>query len=263
VIWDFAYDDKHPWPVVGDGASIVLNNPISQPAPDLAVGSNWRASPSLVGAPGESDSVNFTLVPGGDDDTDGVGGVRSLSGEGNNVDHPEFGAADQPFIRLTDARYGEPDANGNRAINPIFDGLDPRAISNTLGAQEASLPTSAADANIFFMAFGQYFDHGLDFLPKSSANGMIEIGGHDVSDIAPEHRGVGMAFQNFALFPHMNASENIATPLRAAGADESKVKAGVAKVAKLLKIDHVLELNVVNAMALALVQMVPLLIKSK
>lgn len=116
-------------------------------------------------------------VPGGDDDTDGVGGVRSLSGEGNNVDHPEFGAADQPFIRLTDARYGEPDANGNRAINPIFDGLDPRAISNTLGAQEAGLPTSAADANIFFMAFGQYFDHGLDFLPKSSANGMIEIGG--------------------------------------------------------------------------------------
>ena len=70
--------------------------------------------------------------------------------------------------------------------------------------------------------------------------GAIEIGGHDVSDIAPEHRGVGMAFQNFALFPHMNASENIATPLRAAGADESKVKAGVAKVAKLLKIDHVL-----------------------
>ncbi len=70
--------------------------------------------------------------------------------------------------------------------------------------------------------------------------GTIEIGGHDVSDIAPEHRGVGMAFQNFALFPHMSAAENIATPLRAVGASEDKVKAGVAKVAKLLKIDHVL-----------------------
>ena len=75
---------------------------------------------------------------------------------------------------------------------------------------------------------------------EEPTTGLIEIGGHDVSDIAPEHRGVGMAFQNFALFPHMNASENIATPLRAAGADESMVKAGVAKVAKLLKIDHVL-----------------------
>ena len=49
-----------------------------------------------------------------------------------------------------------------------------------------------------------------------------------------------MAFQNFALFPHMSASENIATPLRAAKADDSKVASGVARVAKLLKIDHVL-----------------------
>ncbi len=75
---------------------------------------------------------------------------------------------------------------------------------------------------------------------EEPTSGAIEIGGHDVSDIAPEHRGVGMAFQNFALFPHMSASENIATPLRAIGASEDKVKAGVAKVAKLLKIDHVL-----------------------
>jgi len=70
--------------------------------------------------------------------------------------------------------------------------------------------------------------------------GAIRIAGHDVSDIAPEHRGVGMAFQNFALFPHMSASENIATPLRAAGAGEDAVRNGVARVAKLLKIDHVL-----------------------
>jgi multiple sugar transport system ATP-binding protein len=38
----------------------------------------------------------------------------------------------------------------------------------------------------------------------------------------------------------MSAAENIATPLRAIGAGEDKVSAGVAKVAKLLKIDHVL-----------------------
>jgi multiple sugar transport system ATP-binding protein len=75
---------------------------------------------------------------------------------------------------------------------------------------------------------------------EEPTSGVIEIGGHDVSDIAPEHRGVGMAFQNFALFPHMSAAENIATPLRAAGAAEDKVQSGVAKVAKLLKIDHVL-----------------------
>lgn len=75
---------------------------------------------------------------------------------------------------------------------------------------------------------------------EEPTSGTIEIAGEDASDIAPEHRGVGMAFQNFALFPHMSAFENIATPLRAAKADAESVNAGVSRVAKLLKIDHVL-----------------------
>ncbi|KQP73785.1 heme peroxidase [Methylobacterium sp. Leaf111] len=112
----------------------------------------------------------------GDDDTEGATGVRTLSGAGNNLDHPEFGAADQPFIRLTDAHYGAFDpATNNNALNPLYAGLDPRAISNVLGTQEADLPHQANGSNIFFMAFGQYFDHGLDFLPKSAANGTVLI----------------------------------------------------------------------------------------
>jgi multiple sugar transport system ATP-binding protein len=75
---------------------------------------------------------------------------------------------------------------------------------------------------------------------EEPTSGLIEIEGNDVADIAPEHRNVGMAFQNFALFPHMSAFENIATPLRAQNAAAGAVKAGVDKVAKLLKIDHVL-----------------------
>ncbi|MGL4441518.1 MAG: peroxidase family protein, partial [Bosea sp. (in: a-proteobacteria)] len=120
-----------------------------------------------------------------DDDTEGAGGVRDLSGSGNNIDNPAFGAADQPFIRLTDARYGDgvvTDGQGNiinRPINPIFDGLDARQISNILGTQEADLPKAPNEANIFFMAFGQYFDHGLDFLPKGGA-GKVIIDGADI-----------------------------------------------------------------------------------
>ncbi len=115
---------------------------------------------------------------GGGDDAEGAAGVRQLSGAGNNIAHPEYGSADQPFIRLTQAHYGDYDpATNNGKVNPIFAGLDPRAISNILGTQEANLPKQADGANIFFMAFGQYFDHGLDFLPKSATNGTIEIGG--------------------------------------------------------------------------------------
>ena len=45
--------------------------------------------------------------------------------------------------------------------------------------------------------------------------GAIRLGGRDVTDEAPERRGVGMAFQNFALFPHMSAFDNIASALTA------------------------------------------------
>jgi multiple sugar transport system ATP-binding protein len=75
---------------------------------------------------------------------------------------------------------------------------------------------------------------------EDPTSGLIEIDGNDVADIAPEHRNIGMAFQNFALFPHMSAFENIAAPLRAQNAGAGAMKAGVDKVAKLLKIDHVL-----------------------
>src|SRR3984893_18862634 len=59
--------------------------------------------------------------------------------------------------------------------------------------------------------------------------GDILIGGRSIVDAPPERRGIGMAFQNFALFPHMTARANIASGLRAkrggSGAGSSKVQA--------------------------------------
>ncbi|HEY5798326.1 MAG TPA: peroxidase family protein [Bosea sp. (in: a-proteobacteria)] len=121
--------------------------------------------------------VNGELPFDDDDDAQGALGPREISGNANNEDNPDSGQADTPFIRLTDARYGEMNAAiNNRDLNPIYDGLDPRAISNILGAQEDGLPAAGNKANIFFMAFGQYVDHGLDFIPKNAANGTIQIG---------------------------------------------------------------------------------------
>ncbi|MBK1695752.1 ABC transporter ATP-binding protein [Rhodovibrio salinarum] len=70
--------------------------------------------------------------------------------------------------------------------------------------------------------------------------GRVLIGGHDMADVAPEHRRIGMAFQNFALFPHMSAFENIASPLKARRTAGAALSEGVDKIARLLKIDHVL-----------------------
>jgi multiple sugar transport system ATP-binding protein len=70
--------------------------------------------------------------------------------------------------------------------------------------------------------------------------GAIFLEGRDVTDAAPETRGVGIAFQNFALFPHMSAFDNIGSALTAHGASAATIKAKVEKVAAMLKISHVL-----------------------
>lgn len=75
---------------------------------------------------------------------------------------------------------------------------------------------------------------------EEATSGRIALAGRDVTDVPPEHRNVGMAFQNFALFPHMTAEANIAAPLNARKFSESATRSAVARVAKLLKIDHVL-----------------------
>ena len=111
-------------------------------------------------------------------------GVRTMSGEGNNVSNPQWGAANTPFIRITEARYGDPvtitdpvtgAVSRNLGINPIFQGLDPRGISNIVGVQDPSTPKQASGLNLLFSAFGQYVDHGLDFVAKGGS-GTIQIG---------------------------------------------------------------------------------------
>lgn len=70
--------------------------------------------------------------------------------------------------------------------------------------------------------------------------GIIEVNEKDMVDVEIEDRGIGMAFQNFALFPHMDAFENIAAPLTARRQSRTMIKSGVETLAKLLKIEHVL-----------------------
>ena len=70
--------------------------------------------------------------------------------------------------------------------------------------------------------------------------GDIRIDGKSVVAEPPEARKLGMAFQNFALYPHRTTFENIASPLRALGQSEAEIRAGVMRAAELLQIDHVL-----------------------
>ena len=68
----------------------------------------------------------------------------------------------------------------------------------------------------------------------------VTIDGRDVARLGPDARGIGMAFQNFALYPHMSARQNIESPLAARRVPAAEATARVDMVASLLRITHVL-----------------------
>ncbi|AML52657.1 ABC transporter ATP-binding protein [Falsihalocynthiibacter arcticus] len=48
---------------------------------------------------------------------------------------------------------------------------------------------------------------------ETATHGDIRLGGKPINDIPPHKRGIGMVFQNYALFPHMTVAENLSFPL--------------------------------------------------
>ena len=72
-------------------------------------------------------------------------------------------------------------------------------------------------------------------------DGDIEIGGTIVNDLPPKQRDIAMVFQNYALYPHMTVSENMAFSLKLAGASAEVRKERVAAAAEILGLGELLE----------------------
>ena len=77
---------------------------------------------------------------------------------------------------------------------------------------------------------------------QKPTSGKIFFGDDDVTDLSPEHRGVGLVFQNYALYPHMTVKQNIMFPLEnLKGADrltKDEMLNRTLEVAKLVQIDE-------------------------
>lgn len=72
---------------------------------------------------------------------------------------------------------------------------------------------------------------------EEPSGGMIKIGGRDTTRLAPEHRDIGMVFQDYALFPHMTLAQNIGFPLRMRGVPAATIASKVEMVMKLVGIE--------------------------
>src|SRR3546814_2453997 len=66
------------------------------------------------------------------------------------------------------------------------------------------------------------------------SGGKIMLGGKEVQDLEPKHRGCAMVFQNYALYPHMTVAENMGYSLRIAGVPKPERSERVAAVARML-----------------------------
>ena len=81
-------------------------------------------------------------------------------------------------------------------------------------------------------------------LQKPSA-GKIFFGEEDVTDLAPENRGIGLVFQNYALYPHMTVQQNIMFPLQNLRGENKLTKQQMLdrafEAARLVQIDELMD----------------------
>ena len=97
-------------------------------------------------------------------------------------------------IRSASKSYGAVRALDNVTLN-----VAPREFVSLLG------PSGSGKTTLLGLLGG--------FIQPSS--GSIHFGDRDVTFVPPHKRGIGVVFQNYALFPHMSVGENVAFPLRA------------------------------------------------
>ena len=76
---------------------------------------------------------------------------------------------------------------------------------------------------------------------QTPTSGQIFFGDVDVTKLAPEKRGIGLVFQNYALYPHMTVKRNIMFPLENMKVSKKEAESRVLGAAKLVQIDNLLD----------------------
>jgi len=76
---------------------------------------------------------------------------------------------------------------------------------------------------------------------ESIDQGSISIGGQVMTNVQAKDRDIGMVFQNYALYPHMTAFENLAFPLKLRKVPRAKICERVGETVELLGIGGLLE----------------------
>ena len=107
-----------------------------------------------------------------------------------------------------------------RAVDNISLGAKPREFMTLLGPSGCGKSTALRCIA------------GLEKLDK----GDIFIKGQRINDVPPYKRSIGLVFQNYSLFPHMNVFDNVAFGLKIRKLNEKEIKEKIRKCLELIRL---------------------------
>ncbi len=116
-----------------------------------------------------------------------------------------------------------------------LDSLDKR-FGDAVAARDFSLEVHAGEFFTFLGPSGSGKSSVLRMIAglESPDSGRVVIDGRDVSRVPPWERDIGMVFQSYAVFPHMNVEENVSYGLRMRRRPKAQVRERVAELLALV-----------------------------
>jgi multiple sugar transport system ATP-binding protein len=69
---------------------------------------------------------------------------------------------------------------------------------------------------------------------ETISSGQVVLDGQVINDLPPKDRDIAMVFQNYALYPHMNAAKNMGFPLKMRGLAQREIDVRVSEAARVL-----------------------------
>lgn len=111
------------------------------------------------------------------------------------------------------------------AVNNLNVTIDDGTLAGLLG------PSGCGKSTTLYMIAGL----------EKPTSGRIYFGDEDVTDLPPEKRGIGLVFQNYALYPHMTVRQNIMFPLENAKVPKAEALKTAQEMADLVQIGHLMD----------------------
>jgi putative spermidine/putrescine transport system ATP-binding protein len=131
-------------------------------------------------------------------------------------------------------------AEGAAAGEPMvrFDGVQKSYDGETLVVKDLNVDIAKGEFITMLGPSGSGKTTSLMMLAgfEPATHGEIYLNGQPINNVPPHKRGIGMVFQNYALFPHMTVAENLAFPLHVRGMSKADVEDRVNKILTMVEL---------------------------